>query len=733
MGIILSYILIGFATVTLGHAAGILHKMRGLEKDGVLFSCFAVASAVWSIGFGVLIIQSNTEYAYYCRCIGMVGMFSYMIFGTLLMARWADSNHWFIKWIRIFPCSAIILYPFLMQRKNTTFRISGIGMSYVFTNGLWNNLYSIYCVLVAANMLVLMISLCRNKRRQRIRIMGKRLLVCEGVIVLGMLMDTIFPMFGVEAFPGSTLGQFFGELLVYQIYWFNKKNQVDISNMSEFVYYSVETPVLIYNDRGSLNIVNKSAVEFLNLTKEYKDISLNELFEVDSNILHQRKELIKVDVRCKVNNAHCRLSINRILDKYNEVLGYIVMIDDLSDKIQIIQELEQAKLQADLANHSKSMFLAQMSHEIRTPLNTVLGMDEMILEESQEPRIKEYGEYIREAGKSLLGILNDILDMSKLETGKLRINCGHYYLSKVIRDILNLVGLKRQEKGLGFEMEIEDGMPAVLYGDSLRVKQIVTNIMNNAVKYTDKGKITLKVTWEPLEEDRVKIIFRVEDTGRGIRKEDQEKMFQPFDRLGETGNYKIEGYGLGLAITKELVTLMDGQIQVESQVGKGSVFTVSLPQKIGVESEIVANKEKNGHYEKKLQIPQGRILVVDDNTSNLIVVQELLKRTKIKVDMAKSGKDCLKMIHKKTYQLVFLDHMMPEMDGVAVLEKIRSMEDNPNTHVPIVVMTANAVIGAKEKYLETGFTDYVSKPVTYEALEEMLLEYIPKEYIEYAE
>lgn len=735
MARILSYLLFGFAVATLIMAIEVFRgRVKGREED-YLLSGFCLGSTLWSFCFGMILIQTDVGAAYLLRCVGMTGTFAYLIFATLILVEWSEIEKPYIRVLKYFPMTAIVLYPFLMKPSNTIFIPSAQGMNYTFSKGIWNELYNVYCVLVAVDMIYLVVCMIRNKKRKSIRVLGMRLLLCELVILMGMVFDTFLPMFGLQAIPGSTITQFFGALLLYQAYQFYRCNSITLSNMSEFVYYSVETPVLIYDEEKKLRIVNKSAVEFFSLPMQYEQIGLSKLFALDEGVLHSGIVQLKVDTHCLKNNAYCRLVINRIPDRYNEVLGYIIIVDDLTDKMQIIEELKEARKHADRANRAKSRFLAQMSHEIRTPLNTVLGMDEMILRESESQRIREHAGYIRSAGKTLLGIINDILDLSKMESGKIQLMEDKYSLRVMLHDTLNIISLKQKEKGLALELDIAEDIPDSLYGDELRLKQAVTNILNNAVKYTEKGKVSLGLHWRETSLGLAELTFRIEDTGRGIRKEDMKKLFAPYERFEERQNRMIEGSGLGLAITKELLELMGGRMEVESEYGKGSVFTLIFSQKIIGREPIGKISEREEwelpEQEKErsrecLVAPDVRVLVVDDIISNLVIIQGLLRRTRIKVDMAKSGRDALRMVAKKEYRIIFLDHMMPEMDGIETLQEIRKLEGNPNAKTPVVALTANAVLGAKERYLAAGFDDYLSKPVDALLLEKMIQKHLPE-------
>lgn len=726
MGRILSYIMFGFFVCTTIISVSVLHSKEKLKMNDILFALVCIGSSIWSFCFGFVWVQESHLIAYYWRCAGMVGTFMYMICAILVIARWCGHNLWWVKIIEIFPFSAIILYPFLMQKGNTIYHKSAIGMTYLFTPSIWNTLYDIYCVGCAVGLFVLSGYMVKKGERKWERITGIRLVFCEGVIVAGMLLDTIMPMFGVSAFPGSTLSQFFGVLLVYRVYLFVNKNQVKLENVSEFVYYSVKLPLLIYDDNKHLKIANKSAIDFLKLSSYgYENVTLSELFEINEKKLRYGGYSNKLDVKCKANDAHCRLDINRIGDEYGETMGYIIIIDDLTDKIRTIEELEAAKRSADNANKAKSVFLAQMSHEIRTPLNTVLGMNEMISRETVSEQIQSYSSYIKDAGKTLLGIINDILDLSKLDAGKTNIIAEDYNLKFVVNDIINLVSLKIKEKGLRFKLYMSKDIPMFLHGDALRIKQIIINIMNNAVKYTQKGSVTLSVEWDKIDSENIMLIFKVKDTGRGIKKEDIDIIFSPFERADEQENHMIEGNGLGLSITRKLVNLMNGKISVSSVFGEGSVFEVQLPQSIvcskNMDADALSKTEGKKYH---IKAPNVQVLVVDDVETNRIVVKELLRVTHINVELAESGEQCLELMRQKKYDIVFLDHMMPGMDGIETLKQIKKMDTSLNKDTPIIVMTANAVTGAKRMYLAEGFDDYISKPLGYVELESIIKKYI---------
>ena len=404
--------------------------------------------------------------------------------------------------------------------------------------------------------------------------------------------------------------------------------------------------------------------------------------------------------------------------------------------VREIVQVERERKKAILANESKARFLANMSHEIRTPINAVLGMDEMILRETKEEHIREYAKDIQNAGRSLLSLINDILDFSKIESGRLEIIPVAYEVSSVLNDCYNMIHTRAKEKGLRLHLVNNESIPKRLKGDEVRIRQIITNLLTNAVKYTREGEITLAVDGTRLEGNKLLLTISVKDTGIGIKEENQKKLFDSFQRIEEKKNRNIEGNGLGLSITKQLLDLMEGEISVESVYGKGSVFTVKLPQEI-LSEEVLGNiaaryeeaEEKKKRQTRQFEAPGAQILVVDDVTINLKVFKGLLKETSVQIDAVDSGKQCLSMIKQKKYDIIFLDHMMPELDGIETFKQMKKQMENKNKETPVIMLTANAILGAREEYLNVGFQDYLAKPFHQDDLEAIVLKYLPDRLI----
>ncbi len=419
-------------------------------------------------------------------------------------------------------------------------------------------------------------------------------------------------------------------------------------------------------------------------------------------------------------------------------LAFFLMIT--SQRLRESVALKRAKAAAEEASRAKSDFLANMSHEIRTPINTILGMDEMILREYNDPTLRKYAANIQNSGRTLLSLINDVLDFSRIEAGRMELYPDEYDLALVIVDMVSMIRSMAVKKGLTFDVDVDESIPHILYGDNVRIRQVILNLLTNAVKYTKEGGVVLSVHYKELDDENISLDVAVKDTGIGIKEDDVDKLFSPFQRLDEERNRTIEGTGLGMNIVRNLLALMDSEPHVVSEYGRGSTFSFSIIQHVlnwepmgdfeEAFNEAVENEEV---YQASFVAPKARILLVDDTEMNLMVVKGLLKNTDLEIDTASDGKQALSLTEKREYDVLLIDHRMPVMDGIEMIKELRVMTDNVNSAKPCIALTANAVAGAREEYISAGFDDYLIKPVVGAKLEQMLIKYLDEDKVTLAE
>ena len=507
----------------------------------------------------------------------------------------------------------------------------------------------------------------------------------------------------------------------------------DISYYSAVAYAGIigrlKEPVIITDTAYCFVEANTRAMEIFPTLREQKrgeaisDELLKEAFQD-----HREGEIIAGDYVMRVD-------IQKILSE-GKVQGYAMLLFDLTKERIQLEQMRRLKVEADLASQAKSDFLAKMSHEIRTPINAVLGMDEMILRESRDSDVRKYALDIRSAANSLLSIINEILDSSKIESGKMEIVPTNYELGDMLTDLYNMISGRAAEKDLNLLFEVDESMPAAYYGDDVRIKQVLLNILNNAVKYTRDGGVTLSLSGSPDAENAGYEIlhFAVKDTGIGIREEDIKLLFSEYVRIDMERNRYVEGTGLGVSISRQLLQMMGSSLQVKSTYGKGSVFYFDLRQKI-VSSEPLGDYSHKGerfatrdYHAVAYEAPDARILLVDDNDMNRKVFKNLLRQTKMHISDVASGRECLELVQKERFDLIFMDHMMTVMDGIETFHIMR-LGRNLCQNTPVIMLTANAVKGAREQYIREGFQDFLSKPIMPDKLDEVIVKYLPTELV----
>lgn len=574
----------------------------------------------------------------------------------------------------------------------------------------------------------------------------------------------IFEMRGVDSSSG----------LVKEFYendndFFNKISDTEIRN--EFVFlndifsdYNEKFKNASYNYVNMLNIIFsfQEKIEKLDkLSMSYGDdlsvVIAKKKYDVLMSIFALDRNLVDIGVNNNIqfyriitstDNIRKGIEKNKRIFKnilslvivFSLVVGivfFILMTLYLSHAMMRSINLFNSLWLEKAANDAKDAFVSNISHELRTPINTILGMDELIQRDTNELLTKERSDHIQTAGKNLLNIVNDILDNTKLAAGKMTLINDNYEVASLIAQLENMVVLNATAKKLDFIVEVAPNIPKTLYGDEKRISQCILNLLTNAVKYTNKGFVKLRVTFDILDGDSIFLVVSVSDSGIGINKDDLDRLCSPFERLDENKNRTIEGTGLGLNIVKNLLALMDSQIDVVSEYGKGSEFYFTIIQKV-VSWECIGNYKERYHdfiQEQKIKkynfiAPAARILVVDDTFTNLEVVKGLLTKTEMEIDAVTSGEEAISAASANHYDIIFIDYRMPVMDGIETLHALKELSESCNKNTPCIALTANAIKGSKEMFLEEGFADYLSKPVEGRLLRKMIMKYLPENLID---
>ena len=734
MGIFINCLAVVFSTIIA--ICGISYFMREKNAGALRYYMLVMGffGALWSGGYGIMGFTETGEVAAVFRAVGLVGVAGFMMTEALMVAYMVELPKWLFRaYAMIFGIVAVADLYFFIPDQHTFVRLNG-RMCYYSTNSFGRMVHNIFLAFVAVTMIAMAILWVHKEKPKRQSYYVRAAILANIAILFSIIPDTILPMLGKPSFPSSAYGMF----LTYMITWFwaTRFNafSITVGNLSQYIYESANTAILIFDEYFRLVLANPYGQELLGI-KKIENQKLMQLFQgtdaesgrIKDGILRDNKGVAEL---VSVHGAiSCSLNFSLARDFHDDPYCIVCFVYDLTKEKNMLEEVVRA-------NEAKSQFLANMSHEIRTPINGILGMDSVLLKECHDENLREYAKNIQSAGQSLLSIINDILDISKIESGKMEILTIRYQLFSVLNDCYNLTKIKLQNKPVSFIMQINEKLPSWLYGDEVRIRQIINNFLSNAVKYTKEGNITFELDFEEKTDEQILLVITVRDTGIGIKEEDLGKLFESFTRIEEKRNRNIEGTGLGLNLTKNLVNLMGGEVFAESTYGKGSCFTAKIPQKI-------ADAKPMGDFGKRYQqylstsdddklsflAPDAKILVVDDVTMNLKVVEGLLKATKIQIDTAVSGSECLECVKTTPYQMIFLDHMMPEMDGLETLEHMKNLADNPNAQTPVIMLTANAIVGAKEEYIEAGFTDYLTKPIRETELLEMILKYLPEELV----
>lgn len=554
-------------------------------------------------------------------------------------------------------------------------------------------------------------------------------------LVIGFAAPTIIVMllYILRVFPAGydPTPIIIGILLAVMVtFIWNKKDYDVIRVAANTVFNTLDDGVLTLNENYEVITHNDTAQQMFPAI--HNGAHLEEIKNFPINLLKDgTKEPFEIDDR------HYEIHARTLYDSDNDVRGYVVIFIDVTTIYEHVQNANELRIQAEKANQAKSDFLANMSHEIRTPMNAIVGMSELIIEESRGRKVYDYACNVKAAAHSLLGIINDILDLSKVEAGKLELMESGYYTQIFLEDIKSMMTIPAMQRGLQMKLVYDENLPYQLFADEGKIRQVLINLLNNAVKFTNQGYIALIVEGERIDETHIKVIYKVEDTGTGIKQEDMKRIFEAFQQVDMSKNRSIEGTGLGLAISKGLVELMDGDLQVKSVYGRGTTFTVAITQKIMDKSsikEMPITREQLEVTDTRMFRSDGfKVLVVDDNIVNRRVACAMLANYNFQIDDVDCGQAAIDIVRDKDYDIIFMDHMMPEMDGMEATRQIRAYCEENNKRPVIIALTANAINGAKEMYLANGFDDFLSKPFEKIQMHEMLCRWVPDEKKQYVD
>lgn len=688
-------------------------------------SITAVCSFIGIVSYLLEILATNLEEALLAARCGYLGKSYAMVLFLIFIANYCDFRlpRWVVNSLMAF--STLILFLVLtcpyhkLYYSSAEFVDTGLFPHLVLGKGIFYYAFMIVTLVVMFLFMTISVTtLFKRKGEERRRLI---LLSLSGLLpAIGLSLNLFTFMQGFDPTPIGILAACC--LVIYNVLRYGLLDTMQLA--SENVMDDTAAGLIVVNNTKTFVYANKAAYEIFPELKNERDSKelLDTIFDniigddIENKVIHRNNIIYELNYSVLRENAQKK-------EEHNN--GYMVWVFDKTKDYNYTMELERLRTKAEEANRSKSIFLAKMSHEIRTPMNGIMGFADLALAKNQDGETEEYLRYIKDSANSLLGIINDVLDISKIESGKMEIIDVEYSPKKLLDEIIVMFRNRIEEKGLKFDVNQPQQLPAILVGDNNRIREILVNILGNALKYTNKGKITLDVDCGIINEKQVELTVKVKDTGVGIERDKLADIFNVFEQADSFGNHHVEGTGLGLSISKELCELMGGSISVNSVYGEGSEFTINIPQKRIPEKK---NTAIAGYATDDFMLctDNSRVLIVDDNIINLKVEKGMLQRYGMEIDLCESGAQCLEMIKNEKYDVIFMDHMMPGMDGVETLKAIRD-GDTYNVNTPVILVTANAIVGVEQQMRECGFDGFVSKPIDGKMLEKELLKVFPSE------
>lgn len=724
-------ILISFAVLGFYYSTRVFYNKNYKKETFRGFAITSVGSGLWSIGYALMLVVDEDALYLKVRALGIVGLFLFLISAQTLLALIARYKKRSYILILIEAVAGVIIAAVSINPNSVSLIHTDNGIVTTFKNQTVSLVYTAYTLIVAFGFIATTIEMLRKKHRTSIRVFARNLIIVEGLILVGMVIDTVLPALGTNLnIPASTMLQYVGLTLIYRAVHRVEKNRINIQNLAGYAYNSIKTPIVVFDTDDRLIIINQEARKAFGLgendlnTQGFWKTSFN--MEVPFSEGDEKKTLETMAVYEK-NSTHYKIFIDPIFDDYGDYIGYIVMFSDVTAIYVYTKELEKSKDEALKANKAKSQFLANMSHEIRTPMNSILGFSELALKEDVTETSAGYLQDIHESANILLAIINDILDISKIESGKMELTVGEYNPSRVFKELSKVIEVQAAKKNLFYKYEIDPKFPNRLKGDKTKIRAILINLLNNGIKYTNEGGVSLKIGFDYYGNNKGRVNLEIRDTGIGIKKEDLASIFDVFQRVDLTTNSSTEGTGLGLSITKGFIDLMGGTLEVDSEYGEGTVFKVSFDQEI-IEIEKPQRMENGNQVDSKrvLHLKDANILAVDDTGLNLKLVRAIFQKYGISIALANNGEGAIELCRKNDYDLVLMDQMMPVMDGVEAMLKIRELgrgyEKGGNRK--IIALTANVIDGSRDERIKEGFDDFLGKPINTEWLEIVLTKYL---------
>lgn len=698
----------------------------------ILFLC--LFSTMWCLSYGSIGITDHMDRAEILRIFGVLGFNAFIVVEVFLLSGMSGMKRNVSRVLRIVVI-VIAIADFILYsnpKVDHFYRVGNwttwtVNSGYFFPRVFHSCFVAVYFVILLSIGITWLI---KNDLRRMKRFIGL-LFVANFLMIFFAIPDTMLPMAGYPAVASSGYGSAFCTLVI--LYGATQLNTFNIrmGAISRILYEYINAGAIVFDMDHMIVMANPYAIK-LSSKESIDGCQLTDLFDIDKGrtkrVFDQAlNDQYTLRLTGNTTKKMYSVSINAAKDDFGDPYCYLCVFMDVSEEVRAIRELE-------VANNAKTEFLTSISHEIRTPINAIIGFNEMIVRDTDDEDIIMYANSADRASRQLLSIVNDLLDMGQITSGKMNLVEKDYDLGMLLRDVYDLQIPKAEEKNIEFNFACNENTPRYLVGDAVRIQQILTNLVTNAIKYTNKGSVMVFTGYRAIGEGDIDLILTVKDTGIGIKKEDLPYLYDTFTRFDKDTNKHIEGTGVGLSVTKNLIEMMGGIIEVESVYGEGTSFTATIPQTVSEQVplgrfEEIKAKDNRG---KTLAFvaPEANVLIVDDNEMNRMVFKGMVKPLMINADEAASGFEMHNMIRDKKYDVIFLDHMMPKMDGVETLKRMKEDGTHPNIDTPVIAMTANAGQGAKERYIGYGFDDYVAKPARTAEVFEMIRKYLPEDKVE---